>query len=477
MSFGHRLSSSSVCRMEDDKIGALTLSLICTYCLLLVNGYDVPMTLLESAVDQGAVCLDGSPPAYHFSPGFDSGANNWLVHMEGGGWCTSIQDCLARKDTFRGSSKYMKPLSFSGILGNRQKSNPDFYNWNKVKIRYCDGSSFTGDVDEVDPATNLYFRGAKVWLAVIEELLEKGMNKAEKALLSGCSAGGLASILHCDRFHDLVPENATVKCLSDAGFFINTKDISGAESIASYYSNVVGTHVQSANYKINFMFPKLKYTLSIGAIFQAFSGSSTSCLAVFNHDDLQGSAKNLPSSCTARMTPSMCFFPQYVVPEMRTPLFILNAAYDAWQVTTSSDKPMQNLSEKTCAINSILALNLQIKNILAPSSADPHKTWSNCKLDIKQCSSDQLETMHGFRSQFLSALPVLENSSIGMFINSCYAHCQSGSQDTWLAADSPSLNNTPIATAVGDWFYGRTMFQKIDCAYPCDSSCINRAED
>lgn len=62
---------------------------------------------------------------------------------------------------------------------------------------------------------------------------------------------------------------------------------------------------RSANYKINFMFPKLKYTLSIGAIFQAFSGSSTSCLAVFNHDDLQGSAKNLPSSCTARMTPSM----------------------------------------------------------------------------------------------------------------------------------------------------------------------------
>lgn len=390
--------------MEDEKIGALTLSLICTSCLLLVSGYDVPMTLLESAVDQGAVCLDGSPPAYHFSPGFDSGANNWLVHMEGGGWCTSIQDCLARRDTFRGSSKYMKPLSFSGILGNKQKSNPDFYNWNKVKIRYCDGSSFTGDVDEVDPETNLYFRGAKVWLAVIEELLEKGMNKAEKALLSGCSAGGLASILHCDRFHDLLPENATVKCLSDAGFFINTKDISGAESIASYYSNVVGTH---------------------------------------------GSAKNLPSSCTSRMTPSMCFFPQYVVPELRTPLFILNAAYDAWQ----------------------------IKNILAPSSADPQKTWSDCKLDIKQCSSDQLETMHGFRSQFLNALPGLENSSIGMFINSCYAHCQSGSQDTWLAADSPSLNNTPIATAVGDWFYGRTVFQNIDCAYPCDSSCINRVYD
>lgn len=28
---------------------------------------------------------------------------------------------------------------------------PDFYNWNRVAIRYCDGSSFTGDVEKVDP--------------------------------------------------------------------------------------------------------------------------------------------------------------------------------------------------------------------------------------------------------------------------------------------------------------------------------------
>jgi hypothetical protein len=27
----------------------------------------------------------------------------------------------------------------------------DFYNWNRVMVRYCDQSSFTGDVEEVDP--------------------------------------------------------------------------------------------------------------------------------------------------------------------------------------------------------------------------------------------------------------------------------------------------------------------------------------
>lgn len=27
----------------------------------------------------------------------------------------------------------------------------DFYNWNKVIVRYCDGGAFTGDVEYVDP--------------------------------------------------------------------------------------------------------------------------------------------------------------------------------------------------------------------------------------------------------------------------------------------------------------------------------------
>ncbi|CAA7044321.1 unnamed protein product [Microthlaspi erraticum] len=40
-------------------------------------------------------------------------------------------------------------------------------------------------------------------------------------LLSGCSAGGLASILHCDQFKALLPGATKVKCLSDAGLFMD----------------------------------------------------------------------------------------------------------------------------------------------------------------------------------------------------------------------------------------------------------------
>ena len=42
-----------------------------------------------------------------------------------------------------------------------------------------------------------------------------------QALLSGCSAGGLASIIHCDEFRDLFPSTVKVKCISDAGFFLD----------------------------------------------------------------------------------------------------------------------------------------------------------------------------------------------------------------------------------------------------------------
>ncbi|CAL5359282.1 unnamed protein product [Camellia sinensis] len=44
-------------------------------------------------------------------------------------------------------------------------------------------------------------------------------------------------------------------------------------------------------------------------------------------------------------------------------------------------------------------------------------------------------------------------------------------QETWLRDDSPVLNGMIIAKAVGDWYYDRRAFQKIDCPYPCDKTC------
>ena len=95
----------------------------------------------------------------------------------------------------------------------------------------------------------------------------------------------------------------------------------------------------------------------------------------------------------------------------------------------------------------------------------------------------------------------------GMFINSCFAHCQSELQDTWFALDSPMIHNKvivihktklpyawnwkynfllaidgilvniiefqKIAEVIGDWYFERGAAKEIDCAYPCDSTCHN----
>ncbi|WJX87573.1 [Wnt protein] O-palmitoleoyl-L-serine hydrolase [Trifolium repens] len=361
--------------------------------LLKTQGQFVPITRVESAVSKGAVCLDGSPPAYHFHEGHEEGVNNWIVHIEGGGWCHNVTYCLYRKDSRLGSSNQMEEQTyFSGYLSDKQQYNPDFYNWNRVKIRYCDGSSFTGDIEEVDPETNLHYRGQRIFNAVMEELLAKGMDHAENAIISGCSAGGLAAILH-------------FKCVSDAGYFVNVKDISGDYYIEDYYSQVVETH---------------------------------------------GSEKNLPQSCTSKLSPGLCFFPQYMASSIRTPLFIVNAAYDSWQ----------------------------IKNILAPGAADPNGQWSSCKTNLNNCSPEQLNIMQDYRTQFLEALsPISKSTSNGMFIDSCYVHCQTEPQDTWFTRDSPMVGNKTVAKAVGDWFYERDPSREIDCTYPCNPTCQNLVLD
>ncbi|XP_078155720.1 pectin acetylesterase 9-like [Carex rostrata] len=373
-------------------------------CLALTqNRLVVPMTLLPNATHTGAMCLDGSPPAYHLHNGTGDGAHNWLLQFEGGGWCESVKSCEDRASTRRGSTLNMTKYEvFSGILSNDRAMNPDFYNWNRVKLRYCDGASFTGDSEYRTPANNtIYFRGQKIWNAIIDDLVLKGLNRAEKVLLSGCSAGGLAVFHHCDQLAQLLPEVKTIKCLSDAGFFVDLTDISGKKTARQFYDSLVS---------------------------------------------LQGTKKFLNKKCMESFKDSVtCFFPQYAIRYFQTPFFILNSAYDIYQFHHS----------------------------FVPPLADRSGHWSKCKEDPEKCSVTQIEDLKGLRSQMLDALQPFNGSSTGgMFINSCFSHCQSELQDTWFAPDSPRLGNKTIAEAVGDWYFERKIVKEVACPYPCpDSAC------
>ncbi|VFQ85818.1 unnamed protein product [Cuscuta campestris] len=51
----------------------------------------------------------------------------------------------------------------------------------------------------LDPVTGLHYRGARVFRAVVEDLMAKGLKNAQNVLLAGGSSGGLGVMVHCDR--------------------------------------------------------------------------------------------------------------------------------------------------------------------------------------------------------------------------------------------------------------------------------------
>nr|XP_004251486.1 pectin acetylesterase 7-like [Solanum lycopersicum] len=251
------------------------------------NLFNVEPTIVHSAASKGAVCLDGSPPAYYFEPGFGDGAENWIFHLSGGAWCINVTDCQKRAEGSNGSSKRMGPLQFQGIHSKNNTQNPDFYNWNKVVVAYCDGGSFIGDSEYIDPSNNrtkdLQFRGQKIFYTVLEEVLEKGLKNAKNAILAGSSAGGYPAILYCDYFRDSLPINSRVKCLVDSGYFVHFKN------------------------------PVLERFWT-----WRFSGVAA----------LQGAAKTLPKSCTSKMKAELCLYSENIQQYTKTPFFLHMSAFD-----------------------------------------------------------------------------------------------------------------------------------------------------
>ncbi|KAL1541944.1 [Wnt protein] O-palmitoleoyl-L-serine hydrolase [Salvia divinorum] len=371
------------------------------FCVLViasqVDGQDVSqqlnVTLITGAITKGAVCLDGTPGGYYFAKGFGDGINSWMIFLPGGGWCNSTEACLKKRYSERlGSNKNVPPKTLGYFQSQNKSINPDFYNWNLVEIRYCDGASFMADVEAVNPETKLYLRGRRIFDSVIEELMStQGMSNAENALLIGTSAGGLATILNCDRFHSFLPGTCRVKCISDSGFFIRAEHLRKAQDNAIYY------------FRNTVLFHEL--------------------------------AEFLPNSCTQRLAPELCFFPENVVNDIRTPLFLLNSDFDRYQIST----------------------------LVVPNS--PNEVgWNDCTKNystLPSCTDNQQQLIIDFQTTFLKILEKLDdNPSRGLFITSCYEHDFIYKIPYWQG--TPTLQNKTIQQAVGDWYFERSSVLLID---------------
>lgn len=189
-----------------------------------------------------ALCADGTAvPLYVRQASDPRHRDDWIVYLQGGGSCTSGQDCLDRwlgRDGNFGANKLSSRFApRDGIAGGgihgRDARNP-FASWNHVYVHYCSSDGWAGQTrDRATAATvgaattttpyRLNFLGARIIDATFD-LLHGGagpviyrdvsgaerqlpdMDAARLVLFTGSSAGGGGVIRNADRVRTMLQE-------------------------------------------------------------------------------------------------------------------------------------------------------------------------------------------------------------------------------------------------------------------------------
>ncbi len=197
---------------------------------------------VKEAVEREALCNDGSPAAFYFRPS-QTESNNWKIHLQGGGDCSTEEDCQLRAsitaDTvsgnaqldfdevflpFTSSTEYPDSLDLEGIFSLDLNLNPEFGTYNHVFIPYCSSDSHFGDRNESADTFGFQFKGKKIVDAVIEDLLdssilgENNLQNSELVVISGTSAGGRGVQQNLDRMAALIPHDNVYGVL-DSSYF------------------------------------------------------------------------------------------------------------------------------------------------------------------------------------------------------------------------------------------------------------------
>ncbi|CAI5461638.1 unnamed protein product [Closterium sp. Yama58-4] len=248
------------------------------------------------------------PPGYYLRRARPSLSRFWHIHLPGGGWCTTEETCAWRAGRKLGSSRLwpraMIPAWLPGIMSADPDVNPGFSEWNMVMAVYCDGGGYVGRRGEVTVAgnTTLHMDGWKIVMAILDDLSSKGLMAAQQVLITGESAGGQAVVNLCDYIAAYL-SFATVKCLSDGGFFIDVPDRRGRSFFREIAENATQLH-QMFNPKCN---------------------------------------QDLPSQAQWR-----CFFPQYSLAYVTSDIFILNTLFDPIALMIGAQLPWGHEHAKEC---------------------------------------------------------------------------------------------------------------------------------
>mmetsp|Transcript_81905 Transcript_81905/g.155512 ORF Transcript_81905/g.155512 Transcript_81905/m.155512 type:complete len:461 (-) Transcript_81905:140-1522(-) len=372
----------------------------------------------------GAVCLDGSDAAFYFSPASNAdNTNNWQIHFQGGGWCYDEIDCWGRSSqpglgTSKGLQKFMNE---GGLMSDDCTKNPEFCNFNRVHLVYCDGNSFSGDRNEPLVVTGLdgkqkplYFRGKRIIEATLQTLLTLGLDKAENVLLSGCSAGGLATFLHTDHVYNwLLSAKVPMKKFRSApmsGFFL-------------LHNTVDNKPVYPEQMK------------SIFELANSTNGLNARCIAAQADEDKW-----------------KCNFAEMAYKYTQAPIFPLNSALDSWQTG--------------CIYTAEFVRGFPRQHTKANGDCSAASGWQACSGDPEKCNSTQMAVMNQYLKDFqtnMMSKDTYKNVGNGAFIHSCHTHCEA-LHDQW---NTIAVNGKTIQQAFSQWWHSAPQPASYHTYAPC----------
>ena len=376
-----------------------------------------PAVLSLKLLHNSTYCLDGSPAGYYLS--INATSDVWVISMQGGGSCDSVDACTQRAQTTLGSSRSWEPtMEASNTLSRDCSFNPDFCAANHAFVRYCSADGHRGqqNASPYRPSGGgapFHFAGHLNFEAIVNDLkVSHGLGgRGQQVLLTGCSAGGAGTLTNADTLTDMLPAAAAVKAAPMSGWF---------------WPGLSEDHSQADGWCSPSKFPDYN------------AGRPTNCSMIEgNYRGLIGLYDAYPHpACVAALGASSswkCYTMHVSAQYIRTPLFIAENRFDSVQINGDGELPPAQ--RDTAAGKAFLAYYGRAMN----------------------ASLQQFSQREG-------------GASDALFVPSCFEHCT----DMGLS-DKLQVNGVRLAEALGSWFFERGAVPRVladDCGdAPCNPTC------
>ena len=392
-----------------------------------------------------AVCNDGTPGGYYWSPGTDSSL--WIVYLQGGYWCTNRLTCHGRmSDVDQASSQYWQTTTAASGIFSRTPNN-SFAAANLVYVRYCSSDACTslfflffseslasdsrrpphrdgrhggfqravqghphrlrrvrGPADQHGPRQ----RGA----GALRRLLRRRCVPPPLCIAETCalqliyssSPTARGAMVHLDNIVALMaPQGISVRGLLDSGLWVDFTPMSNG--------GMGGTLLNQA--------------------VDVYGFANTSSV--------------IPADCAAAYPGEeyRCLFGQYRMPFVKSDYFLSQSQFDDFQ--TNYD----------CSASPIIDTQIMQGNFDAPYNQLTTQCFNNLQLTIRSV---------------LQNLPTATQTGSGIFSSTCSSHCTTTGADYWTI----TVGDATLSSLVAAWWFGHDTPRTISACQgtPCMADCI-----